>query len=409
VRFISTRERRGERFQSGASAVLTAEPAPVQERSVGVARARSEDEATLGVMSGHFAVFDRWTEIDSPLEGHFLERIMPGAFKKTFEAHDEAVKAGISAGIKVMFNHGRDPSCGMMVLGTPTRVEEDDIGARYEVEFFDTSYNRDLAPALRRGDYGASFRFVVRREEVNDRPLKSSHNPARLEERSIIECSVAEFGPVSWPAYKDASAQLRSALELVAPAPESKPRAREHADPVRRHRLLRDSAGPWLLTSPDAQCSYSSVDSPVRVRLSEDVQEAMLTRARSLSDETGGLLFGSHDDGFVDVARLCSDGPGAVRLPTTHRLDGSYVVRAIASMRSEGFAVVGHWHSHTDPAPPLPSDSDLAAWSSWRRSNELERFIGVIVSPRCRGTQVGAWVVRERERGRHDVAEVVPL
>jgi proteasome lid subunit RPN8/RPN11 len=141
--------------------------------------------------------------------------------------------------------------------------------------------------------------------------------------------------------------------------------------------------------------------------LAQDVQEAMLTRSRSLSDEVGGLLFGSHDHGFVDVARLCSDGPGAVRLPSTHRLDGSYVVRAIASMRSEGFAVVGHWHSHTDPDAPLPSDSDLAAWSSWRRSSELEHFVAVIVAPNSRGQQMGAWVVREG-RGR-DVAEVLPL
>jgi HK97 family phage prohead protease len=403
MRYISTTERRGERFQSGASAVLTVAPAPVEERSVGVARARSEDEA-IGVLSGHFAVFNRWTEISGG-EGHFLERIMPGAFKKTFEAHDEAVKAGIG-GIKVMFNHGRDPSCGMMVLGTPTRLEEDETGARYEVEFYDTSYNRDIAPGLRRGGYGASFRFVVSREEVNDRPLRSEHNPGRLEERTILECSVAEFGPVSFPAYKDATAGLRSELELVVPSPEGKPRAREHAEPVRRHRLRRD-CGAWLLSAPDARCAYSARDTPMRARLAQDVQEDMLRRARSLPDEIGGLLFGSHDDGFLDVARLCSDGPGAIRLPTMHRIDPEHAVRTVEAMESEGFALVGHWHSHTDAGAPLPSDRDLDAWTTWRRSTELEHFVGAIVSPQHRGPQVGAWVVRED--GRRDVAEPLPL
>jgi hypothetical protein len=48
---------------------------------------------------GHFAVFNEWTEIDSMFEGHFLERIAPGAFKKTFREQQQ----------KVLFQHGQDP------------------------------------------------------------------------------------------------------------------------------------------------------------------------------------------------------------------------------------------------------------------------------------------------------------
>jgi phage head maturation protease len=46
-------------------------------------------------------------------------------------------------------------------LGVPSRLEEDAHGAAYEVPLFDTSYNRDLLPALQAGAYGASFRFKV--------------------------------------------------------------------------------------------------------------------------------------------------------------------------------------------------------------------------------------------------------
>jgi hypothetical protein len=33
------------------------------------------------VMFGHFAVYDRWTEIRSSIEGNFLERIRPGELR----------------------------------------------------------------------------------------------------------------------------------------------------------------------------------------------------------------------------------------------------------------------------------------------------------------------------------------
>jgi HK97 family phage prohead protease len=166
---------------------------------------RAEDAGLnngMGLLNGHFAIFDRWTEIDSFFEGRFMERVAPGAFKKTFKEN--------AGNIRCMFNHGRDPTIGQKVLGTPRTLEEDSEGARYEVPLDETSFNRDLLPGLRGGQYGASFRFRVIREEVNTKPGKSAYNPAGIEERSITECSVSEFGPVSFPAYKDASASVRS-------------------------------------------------------------------------------------------------------------------------------------------------------------------------------------------------------
>src|SRR6266540_4889633 len=149
---------------------------------------------------GRFSVFNEWTEIDSLYEGHFMERVAPGAFEKTLA----------DGGQKVLFQHGRDPQIGDKVLGRPTVLEEDSIGARYEVPLLGTSYNRDLIPGLEAGQYGASFRFRVMKEGVEQKPDRSDHNPDGLPERTIEEAHVMEFGPVTWPAYAGATAGIRS-------------------------------------------------------------------------------------------------------------------------------------------------------------------------------------------------------
>src|SRR5262245_44190980 len=81
--------------------------------------ARSGDGGDGSTLFGHFAVFGQWTEIDSAWEGNFLERVAPGAFARTL-AEDS---------IRVLFNHGRDPSVGDKVLGAPVTLREDASGA----------------------------------------------------------------------------------------------------------------------------------------------------------------------------------------------------------------------------------------------------------------------------------------
>ena len=162
---------------------------------------RSEG-ADMPVLTGHFAVWNTWTEINSRMEGHFLERFSPTSMVKTFaEGKDK---------IRCLFQHGRDPQIGDKPLGVFDRLEPDDVGAYYEVPLFDTSYNRDLIPGLQAGAYGASFRFEVVQEEFVKKPTRSDHNPRGLPERTVIEARVREGGPVTFPAYADATAGLRS-------------------------------------------------------------------------------------------------------------------------------------------------------------------------------------------------------
>lgn len=156
----------------------------------------------MPTLTGHFAVFNRWTEIDSFFEGNFMERFAPGAFKKTFAEQRDRMR--------VLFQHGRDSHIGDKPLGPIETLREDDTGAFYEVPLLDTEYNRELIPGLEAGLYGASFRFRVVREEIDAEPGVSKDNPAGLPERTIREAQVVEFGPVTFPAYDAATAGLRS-------------------------------------------------------------------------------------------------------------------------------------------------------------------------------------------------------
>ncbi len=156
----------------------------------------------IGLLTGEFAVFNQWTEINSAWEGQFLERISPSAFNKTFDEN--------RAGMKVLYDHGHDPQIGNKPLGSISELRATDTGAYYEVPLFDTSYNRDLLPGLKAGVYGASFRFKVMREDFVKAPERGEHNPDGLPERTITEARVMEFGPVTFPAYEGATAGVRS-------------------------------------------------------------------------------------------------------------------------------------------------------------------------------------------------------
>lgn len=166
-------------------------------------RAASEGE-TGDVMTGHFAVFNRWTKIDSWYEGKFMERLAPGSFADTLAS---------SRAVKVLYDHGADPMIGNKPLGTPRSVSEDKKGVKYEVDLFDASYVNDLKPALRAGQLGASFRFRVTAEEWQQTPKRSASNPEALPERTITGVELYEFGPVTFPAYADATAGMRSGTD----------------------------------------------------------------------------------------------------------------------------------------------------------------------------------------------------
>jgi HK97 family phage prohead protease len=193
------------------------------------------DDAGDGKMLfGHFAVFDRWTEIDSLFEGNFVERIAPGAFKKTFQERRD---------MRVLLQHGRDPDVGDKPIAVPETLREDAEGAFYQARLLD-GLPELVVSGLRAKQYGASFRFSVMKEDFVKDPGRSEHNPKGLPERTLRELRVPEFGPVTFPAYTEASAGLRSMTGMRSRTDEF---ARRDDAPRRREppRTVAPLSNPW--------------------------------------------------------------------------------------------------------------------------------------------------------------------
>lgn len=155
----------------------------------------------------NFSRASEWTEINSIFEGRFMEQIAPRSFDKTFSEQRDQIRA--------IAQHGRDPIAGDKPLGTITDLREDKDGAWGEVDLFDADYVRQFIPGLEAGQYGASFAFRVTREDVNQDPGPSDHNPAGIPERTIREVSLREFGPVTWGAYPNATSAVRSLTDEI--------------------------------------------------------------------------------------------------------------------------------------------------------------------------------------------------
>lgn len=217
-------------------------PAIRAVRSAPAARADAGGDE-MPTMFVEFSRFDTWYEIDSWWEGRFLERTARGAFKRTINALGPA-------GVKVLFNHGRDMTIHQKVLGVATVLEERETSPYMEVPLLDTSYNRDLIPGLEAGAYGSSFMFEVIREDWNHEPGVSDHNPEGLPERTITEIRLFEAGPVTWPANPDATAGLRSGVDWLMEDLAERDRAR-YDDLVRSYAAFRALHGLRTPSEPD--------------------------------------------------------------------------------------------------------------------------------------------------------------
>lgn len=155
----------------------------------------TRSDGRLGTFHGYAAIFNEDTTIRS-WEGEFVERIAPGAFKKSIEERGDRVKA--------LFNHGFDPQIGDKPLGKIDVLREDDRGLYVEFGFDDTSYNRDLVASLRSGALdGMSFQFSVTRDDWD-------HPDDGLPIRTLKEVRLYEVGPVTFPAYEATEAGVRS-------------------------------------------------------------------------------------------------------------------------------------------------------------------------------------------------------
>jgi len=165
---------------------------------------RDQGERASPLMVGHFTPFNEWTEVDSFFDGHFMERVHPGALQDSLAQRTP----------KVTLNHGKDPTLGKKVIGMPRVVREDSTGGYYEVELF-RSLDPLVVEGLRAGAYGSSFTFLSEAEDYVRAPGPSDHNPKGLPERTILKAQVPEFGPVTFNQYEGATAALRFTDDFI--------------------------------------------------------------------------------------------------------------------------------------------------------------------------------------------------
>ncbi len=171
-------------------------PAPrddlVRSAPFALERADGDDGLTL---TGHGAVFNEWTTIDS-WEGRFRERIAPGAFKKTLQENGSRVR--------LQFDHGQHPLIGSLPIGSIRKLKEDAHGLYVEARLADNWLVQPVREAIENQSIdGMSFRFSVVAERWDE-------EADGLPERTITEVRLAELGPVVWPAYEGTDVGVRS-------------------------------------------------------------------------------------------------------------------------------------------------------------------------------------------------------
>jgi HK97 family phage prohead protease len=170
----------------------------------GKAEVRKVDDVTQIV--GHAAVFN----VEAVIGDNFRERIMPGAFANVIAS---------SPDVRSLFNHDPNFILGRTIAGT-LRLSEDATGLRYEADLNPEDRTAlDIAAKVTRGDVtGSSFAFRVKRDEwtratrAGELPLRTIHEYEEL----------LDVGPVTFPAYNEATAEARdqAAALLVEPPAE---------------------------------------------------------------------------------------------------------------------------------------------------------------------------------------------
>lgn len=201
----------------------SSEPRTGVFRMVPGAMARADVTDDGNTLVGYASVFNTWAEIDGVM-GSFREQIDSKAFNRTLTNNKDQ--------IKVLFNHGMDPSIGSKPLGKPREIKPDDMGLWTETPLDETSYNADIRASLRSGALdGMSFMFDVVKDEW-DRDTEDG-----IPERTIREVRLYEFGPVTWPAYATTTAGIRSkGVYGVTPepvSPDSEARSDAPPEPAR--------------------------------------------------------------------------------------------------------------------------------------------------------------------------------
>jgi uncharacterized protein len=141
---------------------------------------RAVEDGDGMTFTGYAAVFNSPSE---PLP--FIERIAPGAFKRSLKARND---------IKLLWNHDTGAVLGSTRAGT-LKLEEDSYGLRVTATLPPTTLGNDVKVLVQRGDVNAmSFGFSV--------PAGGDSWNADGTERTLKSVRIFEVSVVAYPAYQ---------------------------------------------------------------------------------------------------------------------------------------------------------------------------------------------------------------
>lgn len=167
----------------------------ISQRTVAaVIEVRASDGEASGAIPvrGMPILYNTWTEIYDPWLGPYQECIAPGA----------AARAILEDDVRLLINHDSN-----LVLARSTnstlRATEGMDGVAMEADMAPTSYARDLAISMQRGDVSQmSFSFSVEEEDWDVRP-------DGIWMRTVQAIRLYDYSIVTFPAYADTEASLR--------------------------------------------------------------------------------------------------------------------------------------------------------------------------------------------------------
>ena len=129
--------------------------------------------------------------------GGFRELIAPGAFDGV-----------LNDDVRGLINHDSNLILGRTTSGT-LRLSVDERGLAYEIDLPDTSYARDLAVSMKRGDISqSSFGFYIDDDEWGE------DSEGRVIRTVKKVRQLLDVSPVTYPAYPQTSSEARALVSV---------------------------------------------------------------------------------------------------------------------------------------------------------------------------------------------------
>lgn len=158
---------------------------------------------------GYAAVFNSRTAIGNPMRWGFYEEVAPGAFTKTLSEGDS----------RKLIDHDSYYVVSRVSAGT-LLLAQDQKGLEVDSALDPAlSYVNDLKANVRNGNItGMSFGFYVVKDAWSTEEIEVAgyDDPIEVEIRRILEARLIEVSSVTFPAYEETEAGLRSVAAALA-------------------------------------------------------------------------------------------------------------------------------------------------------------------------------------------------